>query len=118
MKKLNRYLLITLLMALGLSPQPLFGSAGIINATADGVGVIIDNNTALARDQAIQDALRIVVEQAAGVMVASETLVQNYEVLSDQIYSKSQGYIKNYQVTDEKTEQNLYKVTVQAAVAE
>jgi len=88
------------------------------NATADGVGVVIDDNTALARDQAIQDALRLVVEQAAGTMVASETLVQNYEVMRDQIYSKSQGYIQRYEVTDESIEGNLYKVTIQAAVAE
>ena len=88
------------------------------NASAEGVGVIIDDNTAIARDQAIQDALRLVVEQAAGTMVTSETLVQNYEVMRDQIYSKSQGYIQRYEVTDESTEGNLYKVTIQAAVAE
>jgi hypothetical protein len=88
-----------------------------VNASADGVGVIIDDNTALARDQAIQDALRLVVEQAAGTMVLSETMVQNYEVLRDQIYSKSQGYIQRYEVTDESIEGNLYKVTIQAAVA-
>lgn len=118
MKKSSCYYLLTLLFLLVYPIQMLFATTESTNATADGVGVIIDNNTALARDQAIQDALRIVVEQAAGIMVASETLVQNYEVLRDQIYSKSQGYIKNYQVIDEKIEQNLYKVTVQATVAE
>lgn len=118
MPKLSRYLRLTLFFLAILPLQPAFGGTEGINASADGVGVIVDDNTALARDQAIQDALRIVVEQAAGIMVASETLVQNYEVLRDQIYSKSQGYIKNYQVTDEKIEQNLYKVTVQATVAE
>ena len=89
-----------------------------INASAEGVGVIVDDNTAMARDQAIQDALRLVVEQAAGTMVSSETLVQNYEVLRDRIYSQSQGYIQRYEVTDESIQGNLYKVTIQAAVAE
>ena len=92
-------------------------SAAPINASAEGVGVIIDDNTATARDQAIQDALRLVVEQAAGTMVSSETLVQNYEVLRDQIYSQSQGYIRRYEVTDESIQGNLYKVTIQATVA-
>ena len=90
-------------------------SAAPVNASAEGVGVIIDDNTAIARDQAIQDALRLVVEQAAGTMVSSETLVQNYEVLRDQIYSKSQGYIQRYEVTDESVEGNLYKVKIQAS---
>jgi hypothetical protein len=96
----------------------LFADSDTIDATAEGVGVIIDNNTALARDQAVTDALRMVVEQAAGVMVASETMVQNYETLRDQIYSKSQGYVRNYKVIEEKVEGNLYKVTVQASVSE
>ena len=98
--------------------EPANPGAAPFNASAEGVGVIIDDNTAIARDQAIQDALRLVVEQAAGTMVASETLVQNYEVMRDQIYAKSQGYIQRYEVTDESTEGNLYKVTIQAAVAE
>ncbi len=88
-----------------------------VNASAEGVGVIVNNNTAQARDQAIQDGLRLVVEQAAGTMVSSETLVQNYEVLRDQIYSQSQGYIQHYEVSNETTEGNLYRVTIQAAVA-
>ena len=93
--------------------------AGVpFNTSAEGVGVIVDDNTALARDQAIQDALRLVVEQAAGTMVSSETLVQNYEVMRDQIYSKSQGYVQRYEVTKESVEENLYRVTIQAAVAE
>ena len=97
--------------------DPAVTATAPVNASAEGVGVIIDENTAQARDQAIQDALRLVVEQAAGTMVSSETLVQNYEVLRDQIYSQSQGYIQHYEVTNETTEGNLYRVTIQAAVA-
>jgi len=113
-----RYYLFTFLFIATLPCQLLFAASETLDATAEGVAVIIDNNTALARDQAVQDALRMVVEQAAGIMVASETLVQNYELLRDQIYSKSQGYVRNYQVIDEKVEDTLYKVTVQAKVSE
>jgi len=98
-------------------PDPIYLAAAPVNASAEGVGVIVNNNTALARDQAIQDGLRLVVEQAAGTMVSSETLVQNYEVLRDQVYSQSQGYIRHYDVTNETTEGNLYRVTIQASVS-
>ena len=118
------YLFLSILWLSCVSYHPSFATSGSdnpltapINASADGVGVIIDDNTATARDQAIQDALRLVVEQAAGTMVSSETLVQNYEVLRDQIYSQSQGYIRRYEVTDESIQGNLYKVTIQATVA-
>ncbi len=118
------YLFLSILCISCVSHLPSFAasesadlSTAPINASAEGVGVIIDDNTASARDQAIQDALRLVVEQAAGTMVSSETLVQNYEVLRDQIYSQSQGYVRRYEVTDESTQGNLYKVTIQATVA-
>lgn len=118
------YLFLSMLWLSCVSYYPSFAASGSdnpstapINASAEGVGVIIDDNTATARDQAIQDALRLVVEQAAGTMVSSETLVQNYEVLRDQIYSQSQGYIRRYEVTDESIQGNLYKVTIQATVA-
>jgi len=88
-----------------------------INATAEGIAVIVDNNTALARDQAVKDALRMVVEQTVGTMISSETVVQSYEVLQDQIYSKTQGYIRNYNIINESPDGNLYRVTIQANVA-
>ncbi len=118
MMKTYVYLLLSILWLSCVSYYPSFAASDSpISASAEGVGVIIDDNTATARDQAIQDALRLVVEQAAGTMVSSETLVQNYEVLRDQIYSQSQGYIRRYEVTDESVQGNLYKVTVQATVA-
>lgn len=107
-----------LLLCLSIPCQALSASSDAFDATAEGVGVIIDNNTASAKDQAVQDALRMVVEQAAGIMVASETMVRNYEVLRDQIYSKSQGYVRNYQILEETVEGNLYRVTIQATVSQ
>lgn len=88
-----------------------------INATAEGVAVIVDNNSALARDQAVKDALRMVVEQTVGTMISSETVVESYEVLQDQIYSKTQGYIRNYNIINESPDGNLYRVTIQANVS-
>jgi hypothetical protein len=85
--------------------------------TADGVGVVIGGDRAIARDQAINDALRKAVEQAVGTMVSSETMVQNFQTLNDRIYTQTQGYIQNYKVISENAQPNLYQVTVQANVA-
>ncbi len=89
----------------------------LINVSAEGIAVVIENNTAIARDNAINDALRKAVEQAVGTMIASETVVENYQALSDRIYSKTQGYIKNYHIISEQDAGELYRVTVQAVVA-
>jgi hypothetical protein len=84
--------------------------------TADGVATI-GSDPAAARDKAIEDALRRAVEQAVGSMVESETAVENYQLLSDRIYSRSSGYVKNYNVVSEKQEGGLLRVTISADVS-
>lgn len=83
---------------------------------ATGVAVISGDNSALARDAAIGDALRKAVEQAIGTIVSSETMVANYRVLSDNVYTKTQGYIKSYDVVKEWQVSGLYQVLVRAVV--
>src|SRR5262245_65731538 len=83
--------------------------------TAEGVASV-GNDPAAARDKAIEDALRRAVEQAVGTIVESETAVENYQLLSDKIYSHSSGYVKDYKVVSEKTEGGLVRVTVAANV--
>ena len=115
---LHRVCLFFLLLCFYAASAVPAGASTTISTTAEGVGVIESGNKASARDQAIRDGLRIAVEQAVGTLVASETLVQNYEVLRDQIYSKTQGYIQDYAIIDEKEEGTLYRVTVKAQVAQ
>ena len=95
------------------------GAAGqeVQTITAEGVGVIIGGDRAIARDNAINDALRKAVEQAVGMMVSSETLVQNFQTLNDRIYIQTQGYVQDYRILSEKPGPDLHQVTVQAAVA-
>lgn len=85
--------------------------------TAEGVGAVIGADRAIARDQAINDALRKAVEQAVGTMVSSETMVQNFQTLNDRIYTQTQGYIQNYRVLSENPGPNVHQVTIQATVA-
>jgi len=77
----------------------------------------VQGEPAIARDNAIQDALRKAVEQAVGTMVSSETLVENFQVVRDNIYNKSQGYVKEYKVVKESPGKDLYAVTISATVS-
>ena len=76
----------------------------------------VQGDPAIARDNAIQDALRKAVEQAVGTMVASETLVENFQVVRDNIYNKSSGYIKEYKIVKESPGKDLHTVTISAVV--
>ncbi|MBN2103127.1 hypothetical protein JW835_03710 [bacterium] len=85
--------------------------------TATGMGSIINDDVAHARDDAIEDALRKGLEQVMGLMVSAETLVENYQLIEDNIFSKTQGYVQNYEVIQEgRRSESLYEVTVKAVV--
>jgi len=87
------------------------------SVVATGIGSIIQNDIAHARDDAIREALRGCVEQTLGMLIESETLVKNFQVIDDNIMSKTRGYVKNYEVIRErKRDQYMYEVTVQATV--
>ncbi|WP_456325503.1 flagellar assembly protein T N-terminal domain-containing protein, partial [Desulfonauticus submarinus] len=79
----------------------------------------IMGNQAQARNQALQQALRSAVEQGIGTLIDSSTIVKNYQLLSDKIYSQASGYVKNYQVLSEgpSPDGQMYNVTIKAVVS-
>jgi hypothetical protein len=81
-----------------------------------GVAAIRQGNVGLARDQSLEDALRKAVEQAVGIFIESEARVQNFRLLSDEIYARTQGYVQRYTVVREQREGSLFRVTVQATI--
>lgn len=93
------------------------GTVELKTVEATGYAVISGGNTLVARDAAISDALRKGVEQAVGMLVSSETMVQDYQALSDNVYTKTQGYVKEYKIIREGQLQEVYQVTVSATVA-
>jgi hypothetical protein len=52
---------------------------------AEGQAAIIAGNTVIARDKAIDDALRKAVEQTVGAVVSSGTMSENFKVVHDRI---------------------------------
>ena len=68
------------------------------------------------KDSAVRDATRNAVEQVIGAFVDSRTLIQQSVVAMDNIYSKSQGFVKNIRVLNEAPVSGGYKVTAQIDV--
>lgn len=83
---------------------------------AEGVAAIGNGGAAQARDQALEDALRRAVEQAVGVFVTAETVVQNRELLADKIYTQAKGYVQGYKIVSEQQDGGLYRVAILAEV--
>jgi len=88
---------------------------GTSNVQATGVATVFAGDQALARDQAIDDALRNAVEQGLGTFVQSSTLVENYQLVSDNILTWSNGYVKTYTIVSERlTDPTSYEVVIDA----
>lgn len=107
-------LILTLCLTLGI--QESIGQEKVESVEAEGVATILQGNTDIARDKAIVDAQRKAVEQTVGVLMSSESLVENYELVSDRILTQSAGYIKTYEILDEKKAGNEYRVQIRADI--
>jgi hypothetical protein len=85
--------------------------------TSEGVAAIQGNARDLARDAAIEDAQKRAVEQAIGILIDSQTQVENYQLISDKILSQTKGYIKRYNIASETVDSGLLRVQINAEVA-
>lgn len=77
-------------------------------ATVDGVG--------MDKDSAVRDAMRNAVEEVIGTFIDSRTLVDKSVVALDEVYAKSQGFVKNIKVLREGQSGSEYRVTAQIDV--
>ena len=110
-------LLAMLLLPLAVGLAQGDASSEAKEVVASGLGSIIAGDVAHARDDAIEDALRKALEQALGILVESETLVENFQLIEDNIFSKTQGYVQSYDVIREgKRDEQLYEITLRAVV--
>lgn len=85
---------------------------------AEGVGSILSGDIAQARDEAIIDARVRALEQAVGVLVDAETLVQNELLLAATVRNTTSGMITTYKILQEGPDPSgsLYKVKISATV--
>jgi hypothetical protein len=98
-----------------------FASAGQAQetrtVTAEGVAAIQQGAVDIARDAAVEDAQKRAVEQAIGIMIDSQTQVENYQVISDKILSQIKGYITRYNIVGENQDSGLLRVRITAEVS-
>ena len=87
----------------------------IFSATAFAKNVTV-TGTGMTPSDAENDALRAAVENTLGVLVDSETLVQNSMLINDQIYTQSRGFVNDYYVVSREQFAGGWRVTINATV--
>lgn len=80
-----------------------FGVANAQVVTVTGVG--------LDKEAAVRDASRKAVEQVVGTFIDSKTLMSDLVIQFDEVYKKSQGFVKDIKIlTEDKIDSETYKV--------
>ncbi len=86
-------------------------------AAAEAASVTATGQGATERD-ALHAAMRAAIEQRVGVLVDSRTYVENYRVIRDRIYTRSEGYIAGYDILSSERKNGYFETVIRADVRE
>ncbi len=93
---------------------PLLAQAAVVGS---GQASIFNDDEGSARKQALQNALRNAVEKGVGQLLDAKTEVKNWQVIKDEVYSSSQGYVTTYKTLRDERVGNIWFTEVEAEVA-
>ena len=82
-----------------------------------GTGRIYADNVTVARNRAISNSLVSAIENVAKDFLPLESLVQNFQVINEILYSNTKEFVQGYKVLTEALSGNIYRVMVQATVS-
>ncbi len=84
---------------------------------ASGLGFIAAGDQAGAFAQAKKAAMREAVEIGVGTLLSAETKVGNFAVIADQVLTRTEGYIRSYEILNQGAiDEETYEVEIEAVV--
>ena len=83
---------------------------------ASGTSPMMEQDSADARNLALEEALRAAVEQALAWLLPVDHIVRYYPLLLNRILKEPMSYVKDYQIIHEGVIFGLYRVTVQTTL--
>ncbi len=89
-----------------------------LNLQVDGKAVVLKNDVARAREQAVKDALEKAILQTAAMLLADKYEDEKFQAVKSILTGKADQYVKNYRITSEKSEQDEYVASVNVMVAQ
>lgn len=89
--------------------DPMFGQQ-------TGIAKIYDDDIALARDRAMDDAMNKLVKDKLGQNVSGHSTVQDYQLIESIVEVRSTGMVKDYKVLKEEAKDGHYWVTLEGRV--
>ncbi len=90
--------------------------AAPVTVTAIGEASIVAGDMSSAKIQAVARAKWAAMEEASGIRVKSDTIVQNAVLVDEAIKNEVTGVIQNYTVTGEEEDGQVYRVMISATI--
>ncbi|NOR45124.1 MAG: hypothetical protein GQ534_06005 [Candidatus Delongbacteria bacterium] len=98
----NKSIIFILIMSL------LLFSKIFTNIEGDGTGT--------SKNEALMNAKRNALERSVGMMLSSKSLAKNNMLINDRILTKSEGFIKKYELIQESVEDGIYQIKIKADI--
>ncbi len=82
-----------------------------------GRSMLVGEDATSAERSALHDAMKNAIEQMVGILIPAESFGKNFELISERITVKPQGYIKKYDVLYSRKRNDVYTVLIKAQVS-
>ena len=86
----------------------LFGKI-FTNIEGEGIGT--------SKNEALINAKKNALERSVGMMLSSKSIAKNNMLINDRILTKSEGFIKKYELMQESVVDGIYKIKIKADIA-
>ena len=113
---MKQLLLLSIWFFLFALPLPSVGLAQTNCIDADGEAVIVGNDIPSARGEAVSRAKWAAVEQAVGVGIKAQSVVQNMMLVDEAVSKQINGSVKRYRMLSQSTQDGVLKVRINACV--
>ena len=110
-------ILVLLILVMGSPAWAQAANKGIQTVHVIGTSRIQGDDMSASRETAIADGLVVAVSRVLFDVVPQETVVGNFQLLSERVFSKTDEFVRNYKVLTESTQGQLHRVVVQATVS-
>lgn len=87
-----------------------------MTGTMTGLAKIYDNDVALARDRAIDDAMNKLVKQKLGTTISGRSIVEDFALVESIVEARSTGMVKDWNIVNEWSQDGHYWVKINGTV--
>lgn len=84
---------------------------------ATGIAYVERNRVDLAKQQALQNALRLAIEQVLGTEIAAVSQAQDDSRIRSRIYANAFGFVEHYRIISESMADGYYKTALYAKIS-